>query len=184
LLDEFQDAHDKKKFCERLYLDEKAMSEIENVEEQLEEIVSGMGVPILGGGRKEDYLCAVGRALIQFVCVRTGRDIYRSLTAERIMIHPGSVMWKSAADYIVAGEIVRTARMYASSVSPLSRAMVEKIASGSRVAMVLEKLKPQSASGAVGKGRAPEPKAEHHGGKHGKGKHLPVHGKGGKRKRK
>jgi RNA helicase HrpA len=117
----------KQKFCEKNYLDERAMAEIANVVEQLEQILSDLKIPVLSGGSTGDYLCAVARGLIQFVCVRMGREIYRSLTADRILIHPGSVMFKMDPEYIVAGEIVRTTRMYAMSVSPLSRQAVEKI---------------------------------------------------------
>ncbi len=63
----------------------------------------------------------------QFVCIRTGKNLYRSLTAEKIQIHPGSVMFKKTPDYIVAGEIVRTSRRYARSVSPLKENWLERI---------------------------------------------------------
>ncbi|MDR2738601.1 MAG: ATP-dependent RNA helicase [Treponema sp.] len=120
-------AGDRRKFCEKNYLDEKAMAEIVNVSSQLELIAADLGVPILSGGSIEDYLCSVARGMIQFVCVRSGRELYRSLTADRILIHPGSVMFRLNPQYIVAGEIVRTSRMYAMSVSPLSRNALEKI---------------------------------------------------------
>jgi HrpA-like RNA helicase len=128
----YADARDKAEFCGKNYLDEKTMAEIVNVSQQLEQIVSDQAIPILSGGPVEDYLCAVARGLIQFVCVREGLDMYRSLTADRILIHPGSVMFRRSPDsqnarYIVAGEIVRTTRMYAMSVSPLSPAALEKI---------------------------------------------------------
>ncbi|MDR1108849.1 MAG: ATP-dependent RNA helicase [Spirochaetaceae bacterium] len=123
----YKAAGNRAKFCEKSYLDERAMAEIVNVVEQLELIVSGMGLPLLSGGGNEDYLKAVARGLIQFVCVREGRDMYRSLTADRILIHPGSVMFRVDPHYIVAGEIVRTSRMYAMSVSPLSREALEEI---------------------------------------------------------
>jgi hypothetical protein len=124
----YTEAQNKEKFCEKNYLDERAMAEIANVTEQLEEIVSGMQIPLLSGGPVDDYLCCIGRGLIQFVCVREGNEksgrfskaMYRSLTADRIMIHPGSVMFREDPRYIVAGEIVRTTRIYAMSVSPLS----------------------------------------------------------------
>jgi hypothetical protein len=61
--------------------------------------------------------------------VRDGRELYRSLTADRILIHPGSVMFKLTPQYIVAGEIVRTTRMYAMSVSPLPFHILERISS-------------------------------------------------------
>jgi len=123
----FREARDKAKFCERSYLDERTMLEIFRIKEQLELIVSGLGVPIVGGGRCEDYLCAVSRGLIQFVCARQDRGLFRSLTAEKIQIHPGSVMYKENPNYIVAGEIVRTTRMYAMSVSPLEKAWLSRI---------------------------------------------------------
>ena len=125
------------------------MAEIANVAVQLEEIVSAMKIPVLSGGSVDDYLCCVGRGLIQFVCARedgarsgrsgrtsgrASREVYQSLTADRIMIHPGSVMFSRNREqggdgprYIVAGEIVRTTRMYAMSVSPLSLEILGKI---------------------------------------------------------
>ena len=123
----YMDAANKKKFCEKNYLDERAMAEIANVVAQLQEIVSKIGVPVLGGGEREDYLCAIAKGLVQFVCVRDGRELYRSLTAERILIHPGSVMFRKNPEYIVAGEIVRTTRMYAMSVSPLPHSVLSRI---------------------------------------------------------
>ena len=74
--------------------------------------------------------------MIQFVCVREGGrggrglSSYRSLTADKIIIHPGSVMFRMDPQFIVAGEIVRTTRMYAMSVSPLSRETLERIRPG------------------------------------------------------
>jgi len=118
------------RFCEISYLDERVMAEISNIKEQLELIVSDMGVPIASGGRNEDYLACIATGMIQFVCVRDGRDSYRSLTAERIQIHPGSCMYRQSPQFIVAGEIVRTSRMYAMSVSPLTRELLETISPG------------------------------------------------------
>ena len=127
LYEVFSNAPDKTAFCEQNYLDERTLREIIRIKEQLELIVSDLGVPIGSGGSLSDYLCAVSRGLIQFVCARQGRGMFSSLTAERIQIHPGSVMFRQDADFIVAGEIVRTTRMYAMSVSPLSKAELFKI---------------------------------------------------------
>jgi len=129
----YMESSSKQKFCEKNYLDERAMAEIANVTNQLEEIVSHLKIPILSGGSldakgiHQDYLCAVARGLIQFVCVRENRDFYRSLRADKILIHPGSVMFRLTPQYIIAGEIVRTTRMYAMSVSPLAYETLEKI---------------------------------------------------------
>jgi HrpA-like RNA helicase len=136
------ESSNKAKFCEKNYLDEKAMAEIVNVVAQLEEIIANLKIPVIEGGAVADYLCCIGTGMIQFVCVREGsgaksggsrkNSTYRSLTADRITIHPGSVMFRSDPQYIVAGEIVRTSRMYAMSVSPLSREILEKLGLGAR----------------------------------------------------
>jgi hypothetical protein len=120
----------KQAFCDRHFLDQRIMSEISNIVDQLSEIVGDMGVPVSGGGPTEDYLCAVARGLIQFVCVRVGRGAYRTSTAERIHIHPGSVMFRETPEFIVAGEIVRTSRMFARSVSALRKGWLERIQPG------------------------------------------------------
>jgi len=115
------------KFCTRNYLDLRTMNDLVNIENQLEEIVSDMGVPISEGGSIEDFLTTCSKGLIQFVCVRSGRGVYRSLTAEKIIIHPGSVMFRENPRFIVAGEIVKTSRTYARSVSPLERHWIQNI---------------------------------------------------------
>ena len=142
----YNDSTHKNKFCERNFLDDRAMAEIVNVAAQLEDILANLKIPVLEGGSIHDYLCCIGRGMIQFVCVREvnntalrravqrGRSTrssrqssYRSLTADRIIIHPGSVMFRSDPQYIVAGEIVRTSRMYAMSVSPITREILDQI---------------------------------------------------------
>lgn len=123
-------SEDKERFCKNSFIDGRIMAEIANIKEQLELIVSNMGVPILSGGKTEDYLTCVAAGMIQFVCAACGRGIYRSLTTEKISIHPGSCMYRENPKYIVAGEIVRTSKMYAMSVSALSKSVIEKAAPG------------------------------------------------------
>jgi ATP-dependent helicase HrpA len=127
IFDQFQNAANPERFCINAYLDYKTMTELVNIQGQLSEIVGRMGVPITGGGSMDDYLTCVAKGLIQFVCLHTGRGIYRSLTAEKIGIHPGSVMFKETPPFLVAGEVVKTSRMYARSVSPLRKEMLSKI---------------------------------------------------------
>ena len=123
----FRRASDRVRYCERLFLDPRTMGEIENIKDQLGQILAEQGIPVGSGGPPADYLCAVARGLIQFVCVRTERGIYRTSTAGRIQIHPGSGMYRENPRFIVAGEIVRTSRMYAHSVSPLNREWLGRI---------------------------------------------------------
>ena len=119
----------KEKFCKKNYLDERVMAEIDNINFQLHEIVSRMNIPISTGGNIQDYLCCIAAGMIQFVCIRVGREKYRSLTANNICIHPGSVMFKQDPLFIVAAEIIKTTRIYASSVSPLTKKIVDIIKS-------------------------------------------------------
>jgi HrpA-like RNA helicase len=146
LFNAYTQSNNKIKFCEHGYLDDKAMAEIVNVVFQLEEILAALKIPVLESGIASsssipliaDYLCCIGRGMIQFVCVREGRRrdsgpknaSYRSLTADKIIIHPGSVMFRTDPQFIVAGEIVRTSKIYAMSVSPLSQEILERIRPG------------------------------------------------------
>ena len=124
----YTQARRKNRFCTSNYLDEQVMAEIANIKEQLEQIVSErIKIPITKGGSLDSYLCCVSVGMIQFVCIRDGRETYRSLTQERIAIHPGSSVFKTHPEFIVAGEIVRTSRMFAMSVSPLSRKVLRQI---------------------------------------------------------
>lgn len=123
----YEGASNKEKFCKSSYLDERIMAEIENIDMQLTQIVNEMQIPVTGGGSMNNYLCCIASGMIQFVCVREGRDNYRSLTADHICIHPGSSMFRQDPLYIVAGEIVRTSRMFAMSVSPLTKTLLDQI---------------------------------------------------------
>ena len=125
----YKQTDNREKFCKKNYLDERVMAEIDNIKWQLGEIVGEkLGLPIVeNGGNMSDYLCCIAAGMIQFVCIRTGREKYRSLTADHICIHPGSVMFRQDPLFIVAGEIVRTSRIFAMSVSPLTKPMLDII---------------------------------------------------------
>lgn len=125
----YKQTDNRDKFCKKNYLDERVMAEIENIHFQLGEIVGDkLGVPLIeNGGSMQNYLCCIAAGMIQFVCIRTGRENYHSLTQDHICVHPGSVMFKQDPVFIVAGEIVRTSRIFAMSVSPLTKPMLDKI---------------------------------------------------------
>ncbi|MCR5171782.1 MAG: ATP-dependent RNA helicase [Treponema sp.] len=123
----YQSMENQSRFCQNNFLDEKVMTEISSIKKQLEEEINGLGIPITSGGNMDNYLCCIAAGMIQFVCIRDGKENYRSLTQEHISIHPGSGMFRNAPLFIVAGEIVRTSRMFAMSVSPLTKALLNKI---------------------------------------------------------
>ena len=124
---DFKAAKNTEKCCEKIYLDHRVNSEIVNIKTQIEQIVSDLGLPISSGGSHDDYLCCMASGLIQFVCIRESRENYRSITTDRIQIHPGSNMFRQDPLYIVAGEIVRTSRMFAMSVSPLTKNILNRL---------------------------------------------------------
>ncbi len=125
----FNEAAKKDKFCKRFYLDEKIMHEIINIHEQLSSIVSEMGIPISLDAffSFKHYIISLSAGLIQFIGAKTGRGIYRTPTTDKVIIHPGSVLFREKPDFIVAGEIVKTSRMYARSVSPLKKQWIKEI---------------------------------------------------------
>lgn len=120
-------SEDRERFCRLHFLDYPSMAEIHHVAEQLSEIVSEIGFPLSNGGSTQEYLCCLAAGLLQYVCVKAKRNMYKSLTADQIYIHPGSAWFKELPQFLLAGEIVQTSRMYARTVSPLKREWLDII---------------------------------------------------------
>lgn len=130
----------KEDFCNSYYLDVQSMDEIVHVTEQLASITRDLGVPVLeedSNGRtkipREEFvhklLVCLGAGLLQYVCIKSkskGME-YRTITTTEIYIHPGSAWFRTAPQYLLAGEIVYTSRMYARTVSPLKREWLDEI---------------------------------------------------------
>ncbi len=124
---DYKEAKNKVEFARRYYLDKKILDEILAIVQQLEEITGKTGTPVSEGGTTEDFIKACARGLIPFVCVKDGRFTYRSVAADRIVIHPGSVLFRENPEFIVAGEIVQTSQTYARSVSPIQKSWLSAI---------------------------------------------------------
>lgn len=117
----------RKEFAQRYYLDLQTLKEIVHINSQLQEIVGEIGIPITGGGSMESYLCCLSSGLLQYVCMKSGKMNYRTLTADYIYIHPGSAWFQKLPKFILAGEIVETSRIFARTVSPLQESWLKKI---------------------------------------------------------
>lgn len=117
----------RQKFCKRSYLDFQSMQEIVHVNEQLGEICGDLGFPLTHGGTIQEYLSCIASGLLQYICIKAKGNMYKSLTADQVFIHPGSAYFKTLPQFIIAGEIVQTSRMYARSVSPLERSWLDAI---------------------------------------------------------
>ncbi|MBR58767.1 MAG: hypothetical protein CMH54_12200 [Myxococcales bacterium] len=108
-------------FVEQWFLDPKVMKELGNVFEQLSDITEQQGIEIRGGGDWLDVLRCLARAYPPFVLRRVRGRQYANKIINRVYIHPGSSLFGVNPDYIVAGEVVDTRRMYARSVSSLPK---------------------------------------------------------------
>ncbi len=117
----------KEKFCASSFLDITIIHEIFHIYEQICEIVSSFGLPITHGGSKKEYLISLSAGLIQYVLMRGKRVEYHSVTAQKIFIHPGSAWFRDLPQYLLAGEIVYTTKMYARTVSPLKKEWLGEI---------------------------------------------------------
>ena len=118
----------KENFCKVRFLDKQTMDEILHIRTQLLEIVEKMGIPVMEGkGGIRDYLICLASGLRQYICRRQDKFSYRSLAASEILIHPGSSWFRNKPEYLLAGEIVQTTKMYARSVSPLEASWIERI---------------------------------------------------------
>ncbi len=118
---------EKQAYAKNHYLDFESLEEIVHIKDQLEAIVSGMGIPISESHSVPEYFCCLASGLRQYVCMKIDRFSYRSLTADRILIHPGSAWFTIPPQYILAGEIVQTTKMYARTVSPLRKDWIQQV---------------------------------------------------------
>lgn len=130
---QLRDQKAKETFCHDNYLDFQSMEEIVHVTEQLDEITSesGLIVDTQDLHLDEDFarrlLTCLCSGLIQYVCVKTKGNSYRTLNTDEIYIHPGSAWFKNQPTFLLAGEIVMTTKMYARSVSPIKLEYLDDI---------------------------------------------------------
>lgn len=120
----------KQEFCAKYYLDYQGMQEIVHVHEQLGEICTEIGFPLSSGGSVREYLSCIAKGLSQYICIRTRGTMYKSISVDQIYIHPGSAWFRTLPQFIIAGEIVQTSRLYARSVSPLEKSWLDDIQPG------------------------------------------------------
>ncbi len=128
LYTKYDNEKQREKFCTSHYLDKQTMDEIVHIKGQLEDIVSGMGVPISEKKvNMKEYLICLASGLRQYICIKTKGYSYRSIKANEIYMHPGSSWFITRPEFILAGEIVQTSKLYARSVSPLKAEWIKEI---------------------------------------------------------
>ncbi len=126
-------------FCTTHYLDVQIMEEIFNVYTQLEDIVLSHGILFNkqcseNKYNEESMMKAILRGFAYNVCLKDknakGGKSYINRSAEKIFVHPGSVLFDCPKEKIpiaiVAGEIVSTSRYFARSISPCAIAWLKE----------------------------------------------------------
>lgn len=127
---DIQGKKERESYARSHFLDFESMEEIVHIKDQLAEIVSDMGIPISENHNIAEYFLCLTAGLRQYICMKIDKFSYRSLTANKIQIHPGSAWFRENPDYILAGEIVQTTKMYARTVSPLRKEWINAVDPG------------------------------------------------------
>ena len=123
----FKTKEERASFSKAYYLDMQTLDEIQNIHRQLSEQISEDGIYIGHGGSIDEYFSCLIAGLRQYVAKKEDNYSYKTITADRIYIHPGSSWFKILPDYILAGEIVKTSKMYARTVSPVLAKWIDRV---------------------------------------------------------
>ena len=112
----WQQSDDREAYCRRLFLDSAALAFIHNAHGQIREIAEGLGIECRQGGDPLGIARAVAAGFAQNILQCRGR-FYESPEGERIYLHPSSALYGQTPRFVVAAEIVISARAYARQVS-------------------------------------------------------------------
>ncbi|MFP4037310.1 MAG: ATP-dependent RNA helicase HrpA [Desulfobacteraceae bacterium] len=111
-----------RRFCKENHLSFRRMREWEDVYEQLRDILEEEGMtedsgPRKGGGPSDDRYDRIHRAItsgfLSNIAVRKEKNIYKASRGREVMLFPGSGLFNSGAEWIVAAEMVKTSRLFA-----------------------------------------------------------------------
>ncbi|WNY63251.1 ATP-dependent RNA helicase [Borreliella carolinensis] len=128
IFEDFKKALNKEAFTKENYLDLQGLEEIANVQMQLENIISKLNIPIKKGVfDNEGYLKSIMKGMRDYICFKTSKKKYKTIRAQNVIIHPGSLISTDSVKYFVAGEIIETTKMYARSIGVLKKEWVDDI---------------------------------------------------------
>ena len=120
-------ADDKAALCERNYLDPDIMAFIAKTHAQLIDIAERQGIAPTGGGAPQGVVrCVAAGFAHQFL--RADGRVFSGRGDTRIAIHPSSALFGVRAPYVVAAEIVISARAYARQVSTVKPEWIVELA--------------------------------------------------------
>ncbi|BCR22235.1 ATP-dependent RNA helicase [Borrelia sp. HM] len=129
IFEDYKKAINKEIFAKENYLDLQGLEEIANVQRQLENIVSSFNIPIVNKHEidHEGYLKSIMRGMKDYICFKTSKNKYKTIKAQNVVIHPGSLINTDSVKYFVAGEIIETTKRYARSIGVLKKEWINGI---------------------------------------------------------
>ncbi|WP_024653226.1 helicase-related protein [Borrelia persica] len=129
IFEDYKKAINKENFAKENYLDLQGLEEIANVQRQLENIVSSFDIPIVHKHEidLEGYLKSIMRGMKDYICFKTSKNKYKTIKAQNVVIHPGSLINTDSVKYFVAGEIIETSKRYARSIGVLKKEWLNEI---------------------------------------------------------
>ncbi|UPA18278.1 ATP-dependent RNA helicase [Borrelia puertoricensis] len=129
IFEDYKKAINKETFAKDNYLDLQGLEEITNVQRQLENIVSSFNIPIAHKHEidYEGYLKSIMRGMKDYICFKTSKNKYKTIKAQNIVTHPGSLINTDSVKYFVAGEIIETSKRYARSIGVLKKEWINDI---------------------------------------------------------
>ncbi|AHH12861.1 ATP-dependent endopeptidase Lon [Borrelia hermsii YBT] len=129
IFEDYKKAINKEAFAKENYLDLQGLEEIANVQRQLENIVSSFNIPIVHTHEidQEGYLKSIMRGMKDYICFKSLKNKYKTIKAQNVVIHPGSLINTDSVKYFVAGEIIETSKRYARSIGVLKKEWINDI---------------------------------------------------------
>jgi hypothetical protein len=118
MLRAWQEARDKASFCRRFYLDGHTLQFADHAYHQLRDMLTEMGATLGQGGDPSGIVRALAAGHPGQVLVSRGR-VFEAPSGERVQIHPSSSLYGAQVKFVVACELVATARPYARQCSVL-----------------------------------------------------------------
>jgi ATP-dependent helicase HrpA len=123
-----------KKYCKAHYLSFKRMREWRDIHHQICEILAE-NVPTHTGGKqimdaKLRYAAIHKSILSGFlsnIAVRKEKNIFKAAKGREVMIFPGSSLFNSAGEWIVAAEMVETSRLFARTTASIDPGWLEDL---------------------------------------------------------
>ncbi|MCX7817187.1 MAG: ATP-dependent RNA helicase HrpA [Syntrophales bacterium] len=133
--DRLQTQNQLRKFCKENYLSFRRMREWRDVYEQINRILDEHAEALFDKlkplPKQEDIYEAVHKAILSgylsHVAEQEEGNLYKGTKGKKILIHPGSGLYKRGGKWIVAAELVQTNRLFARLVAKVEPSWIEEM---------------------------------------------------------